>query len=208
MATVSREKDTNICCLPENWEGMLYLDFGTVFIDENTAFAYYNGTVHAAYSFTRKKVVFNITGVELSPLIPKPEPFDTLLFYDFEEMKMYTVNGNDCQKSGLDNNMTLQCIPNDAKEVATGVFGYGNTTRELHTFQFSTNIVTPYDIRATIFKNDLTPVHPKVCEPFYVNYFTPSVNPDSGSLYGLQFMDIGAIKSEKIFDVPKPCQTL
>lgn len=84
MATLPHDKDDNICCIPENWEGMLYLDFGLVFIDENTAFAYYNGTVHAAYSFTRKKVFFNITGFELSPLIPKPEPADTLLLYDFE----------------------------------------------------------------------------------------------------------------------------
>ncbi|XP_053389341.1 uncharacterized protein LOC128552336 [Mercenaria mercenaria] len=121
---------------------------------------------------------------------------------------MYSLSGGECQKSSLDSNMTNQCIPNDAKQIATGVFGSGNTTRLLHTYQFSTDIDVPYDITATVFKNELTPIHPKVCEPFYVNYYTPSVNPDSGSMYGLQFMDIGPIKSEKIFDIPKPCITV
>lgn len=79
-------EDDSICCIPASWEGTLYLDYGTVFIDRNTAFAYFNGSVHAAYSFIQKKVFFNITGFEQSPLIPKPHTFNTVLLYDFEEV--------------------------------------------------------------------------------------------------------------------------
>ncbi|XP_060561888.1 uncharacterized protein LOC132721586 [Ruditapes philippinarum] len=208
-SAVDSDKDENICCIADNWEGLLYLDMGIVFIDQNTAYSYFNGTVHAAYSFSSKKVFFNISGLEMSPLIPKPIPDSTLLLYDFEKMTMYMVPAQGgCTKSSLDSKMERACVPHGAKETATGVFGSGNTTRLLHTYQFSTDNDVPYDIRATIFKNDLTPVHPKVCEPFYVNYFTPSGNPDSGTMYGLQFMDIGPIKSEKIFDIPEPCLKL
>lgn len=199
-------EEATVCCMPLVWEGLLYLDYGTVFIDKNTAFAYMNGSVHAAYSFPRKKVFFNITGVELSPLIPKPVPDDTLLLYDFEGKTMYTVNNGECQKSSLESNMTHQCIPRDAKEVSVGVYKSGEITRVLHTYEFSTNIDIPYDIRATIFKNDLTPIEPKTCYPMYVNYFTPSVNPDSGTMYGLQFLDIGPLKSQSIFNIPDSCK--
>lgn len=84
----SNEDNENICCLPTLWEAMLYMDYGTVFIDSNTAFAYINGTVHAAFSFPKKKVYFNINGFELSPLIPKPEPYITVLLYDFENVNI------------------------------------------------------------------------------------------------------------------------
>ena len=87
--------DVNICCIADDWEGLLYLDMGIVFIDQNTAYSYINGTVHAAYSFTRKKVFFNVSGMELSPLIPKPAPEETVLLYDFEKVNFHKLLGHE-----------------------------------------------------------------------------------------------------------------
>ena len=58
------------------------------FICQNTAYAYINGSVQAAYSVLQKKVFFNVTGVEQSPLIPGPVPYDTALLYDFHNVCM------------------------------------------------------------------------------------------------------------------------
>ena len=86
MISNTIEADNNICCVPEEWEGTMFLDYGTVFIDSNTAFSYINGTVHAAYSVPLKKIYFGVKGVEQSPLIPKPVAMDTILLYDFSKV--------------------------------------------------------------------------------------------------------------------------
>ncbi|KAL4240203.1 hypothetical protein ACF0H5_000997 [Mactra antiquata] len=199
------EKENNICCMPQEWEAQMYLDYGTVFIDSNTAFAYFNGSVHAAYSTSKNKVYFHIKGFELSPLIPKPEPMNTTLLYDFENNKMYTVQFGSCQKTSLDANLTLPCIPRHAKHVSDGIVGYGNTTRLFHTYQFITDIDVAFTITASVFINDTKLFEPKICQPQMVHYFAGSANPDSGSLYSLEFLDMGPLVSKDIFDVPKPC---
>ena len=64
----------------------MFLDFGTVFIDSNTAYSYINGSVHIAYSIPLKKIYLGIKGVEQSPLIPKPTPMDAVMLYDFTKV--------------------------------------------------------------------------------------------------------------------------
>ena len=44
-----------------------------------------------------------------------------------------------------------------------------------------------------------------ICKPIHVTYFIPSVNPDSGTMYSLDVLDIGKINSTDIFKVPKQC---
>ena len=81
-----------ICCIRDEWEGQMYLDYGTVFIDANTAFSYINGTVHIAYSVPQKKIYLGIKGVEQSPLIPKPTAMDAVMLYDFTKVSVVWLN--------------------------------------------------------------------------------------------------------------------
>ena len=97
--TVSGDKQ-HICCVPEEWEGTMYLDYGTVFIDSNTAFSYINGTVRIAYSVSNKKIYLGIKGVEQSPLSPKPMPWDSEMLYDFS--KVSNILFNQSKKEGKD----------------------------------------------------------------------------------------------------------
>lgn len=202
--TNDRLSDTsdNLCCVKKEWEGLMYLDYGTVFIDQNTAFAYINGSVRIGYSLSRQKIYFKVEGVELSPLIPKPAPMNSVMLYDFSKGISYVVVDGQCQKSDLQQNMTLQCIPKDATLLSSAIFG----TKEVYTYQFETLSDIEWQITASVFINDKQPIEPKECTPVFVTYFTPSVNPDSGSLYSFNIMDIGPINSTDIFDVPKQCQ--
>ncbi|XP_052786238.1 uncharacterized protein LOC128221678 [Mya arenaria] len=198
----------NICCVRQEWEALLYLDYATVFIDQNTAFAYINGSVKFGYSLSRGKVYMHIDGVEQSPLIPKPVPSITTLLYDFTHGKMYNVANGECQKSSLEQNMTLQCIPGSAKEISAGVIGNEKSARLVHTYRYTDTGEVPWKITATVFKIDIAPVEPKECDPVTVTYFAPTANPDSGSLYTLNVLDIGDIKSLDMFDIPKECTHL
>ena len=86
--------DDYVCCISDEWEGLMFLDYGTVFIDSNTAFAYMNGTVHTGYSFDKKKVYFDIKGFEESPLIPKPVADDSTILYDFDHVSKFLLLKN------------------------------------------------------------------------------------------------------------------
>ena len=86
-------------------EQILYLDYGTVFIDSNTAFSYINGTVRIAYSVSNKKIYLGIKGVEQSPLIPKPMPWDSEMLYDFS--KVSNILFNQSKKEGKDQTHTV-----------------------------------------------------------------------------------------------------
>ncbi|KAH3867826.1 uncharacterized protein LOC127867640 [Dreissena polymorpha] len=197
--------EASYCCVRHDWEALMYIDFGTVFIDQNTAFSYINGTVKAAYSLSQKKIFFKLAGIEQSPLIPKPVPYDAVMLYDFANGTMYLVSGGECQKDKLEANMTLQCIPRSAKQFSSGVFGTGQEVLHVHTYQFTLASDVPWQITATVFTNDIKPIEPRECGIITVSYFAPSVNPDSGSLYTLNVMDVGEIKTPGIFDVPKEC---
>ena len=65
----------------------MFLDYGNVFIDANTAYAYINGSVHIAYSIPLKKIYVGVKGVEQSPLIPKPMPIESVMLYDFSQVR-------------------------------------------------------------------------------------------------------------------------
>ncbi|KAL4240204.1 hypothetical protein ACF0H5_000998 [Mactra antiquata] len=198
-----REDEDNICCVPQEWEAKMFLNYGMVFIDSNTMFDYFNATVHAAYSFPKKKVYFHVKGTESSPLFPKPNQHDMILLHDFENMQSYNVEGGDCSKIPIETNMIHQCIPRDAKHISDGIVGYGNTTRIFHTYQYKSDVDIPFTTTASVFINDASAIEPKTCHPSIVHYF--SGNPGDGSLYHLEFLDIGGLKTKTIFDIPKPC---
>ena len=70
----------------------MFLDYGTVFIDSNTAYSYINGSVHIAYSIPLKKIYLGVKGVEQSPLIPKPTPIESVMLYDFSKVFICHIN--------------------------------------------------------------------------------------------------------------------
>ncbi|KAK3578842.1 hypothetical protein CHS0354_010195 [Potamilus streckersoni] len=88
--------DDNICCIPEQWEGVMYFGYGNVFIDylsiPNTAYSFINGTVNISYDKINKKIYMHIRGVELSPLIPHPEPVETIFIYDYIKFGFYLLS--------------------------------------------------------------------------------------------------------------------
>ncbi|XP_052785366.1 uncharacterized protein LOC128221013 isoform X2 [Mya arenaria] len=202
-----KDPDT-ICCVRPEWEALMYLDYATVFIDQNTAFAYINGSVKFGYSLSRGKVYIHTDGVMQSPLIPKPVPSNYTILYDFSHGIVYSVVYGECQKTQLEQNMTLQCIPGSAKDISAGVVGNENTGRLVHTYRYTDTGDVPWKITATVLKIDIAPVEPKECDPVTVTYFAPTANPDSGSLYTLNVLDIGDIKSLDMFDIPKECTHL
>ncbi|XP_052264939.1 uncharacterized protein LOC127867656 [Dreissena polymorpha] len=197
--------ETNYCCLPPNWEALMYFDFGTVYIDQSTSLVYVNGTLKAAYSVSKKKAVFKLTGIEQNPSLPYPLPYDAVMLYDFENETAYFVSGGECQKNAMESNITLQCIPRLAKQLLSGVFGTGPVIRHIHTFQFTQEYDTPWQITATVYTNDIIPIEPRECGLITVSSFASAFNFNSGILYTLNVMDMGEIKTPGIFDVPKDC---
>ena len=56
-----------------------------------------------------------------------------------------------------------------------------------------------------VFNVVLFSVSQTICDPVHVTYFIGSVNPDSGTLYSLNVLDIGPLNSTDVFNVPKQC---
>jgi len=196
----------NVCCVQNEWESHLFLDSGIVFIDANTAFTYFNGTIHTAYSYDRQKLYYGITITEMSPLIPHPFTQTKTILADYAMGVSYSVTGGECDKEEIDDKMQRLCIPNDATLLSTGEFG--DEDRVLETYQFTTTTDIQWQITASVFIDRLKPVTPKMCQPFHASYFTPSANPDSGTLYSYDVMDFGPIKSTDVFNIPEPCKHL
>lgn len=81
----------NICCTPDQWEGLAYLGYGTVFpqsetISEKprTALTYINGTTKLAYDWTNSRTYMFVNGTEQSPLLPAPGPITSLMIADYK----------------------------------------------------------------------------------------------------------------------------
>ena len=83
----------NICCTSDQWEGLAFLGYGTVFLDSRsmdrrpeTAFSYINGSIILAYDFTNSRTFMSLNGVEQSPLIPGPAPYVTTIIADYKHV--------------------------------------------------------------------------------------------------------------------------
>jgi hypothetical protein len=83
-----------LCCVPDQWDARLFMDYGTVFIDAsahpNTAYSYINGTLHMSYDHTNERSYINAEVIEVSPLIPKPIKETTTFIYDFKKVCIHT----------------------------------------------------------------------------------------------------------------------
>jgi hypothetical protein len=90
--TVENGADATVCCAPDQWEGRMYLDYMQVFIDANTLYLYFNGSVSVSYDYTNGRVYYSVSGTELSPLIPKPQPINKTQIIDFKKVCIYIVN--------------------------------------------------------------------------------------------------------------------
>ncbi|KAL3882185.1 hypothetical protein ACJMK2_028553 [Sinanodonta woodiana] len=194
----------NICCIPDQWEGVMYFGYGNVFIDylsiPNTAYSFINGTINISYDKINKKIYLHIRGVEVSPLIPHPEPVETTFIYDYIKKVQYQVTGQECDKDSLDTDMTEECIPGDAQSFGAATFG---ATSVAHNYFYTKSSDFPYTIFASVLFDDEKRT---TCTPLHVSFFTPSAEEGSGILNGLEIVDVTpGIKDPSIFTPPKSC---
>lgn len=102
LTTVPTVQSDVICCVPDQFEGLVYLGYGNVFIDlhsarlrgrtPSTAYSYINGTVTLAYDYTNRQSYLRIVGTEVSPLIPTPTSQTTTIFINnFKAVWFYCI---------------------------------------------------------------------------------------------------------------------
>uniref|UniRef100_A0A8W8HNB7 Uncharacterized protein n=1 Tax=Magallana gigas TaxID=29159 RepID=A0A8W8HNB7_MAGGI len=114
------------CCTVDEWTADMFLDYGLVFIDDKkespkTAYSYINGTVKVTYDYTNRRTYLKLHGAEVSPLLPVPSvPYDTTIINDYKKGIQYNIGPDgSCMKSTI-NNMTKQCIPDNAELTSEG----------------------------------------------------------------------------------------
>ncbi|KAK3578847.1 hypothetical protein CHS0354_010200 [Potamilus streckersoni] len=114
-ANLKGYSNDSICCIPDQWEGVMYFGYGDVFLDSsgepNTFFTFVNGTVNISYDKTNRKIYMRIMGVQLTPLLPHPERVELVYLFDYVKRIQYEVDDQKCDKSSLDADMTAECIP-------------------------------------------------------------------------------------------------
>ncbi|XP_061182340.1 uncharacterized protein LOC133190664 [Saccostrea echinata] len=197
---------SQVCCTPDQWVADMFLDYGTVFIDENqdapkTAYSYINGTVKTAYDYLNQRTYLKLNGAEVSPLIPGPAPFDTTIINDYKNGVQYNIGPDgSCQKSTIEN-MTKQCVPDDAKLVSTG--SLASSWNKVQNYRFTANDDLPRSVDATISRNLPT----NSCNPVHVVYFVGSAEKGSGTLINLDALNVvPSILDPSVFKPPPQCK--
>ncbi|XP_059177295.1 uncharacterized protein LOC131956737 [Physella acuta] len=159
-----------------------------------TAYSYINSTMAVAYDYTNKRTWFNVTAVELSPLIPKPVKSEYTIINDYVKGIQYMFHNSQCDKQSI-GSLQRQCIPDSALRLTYGFIGFNETNTA--TFQYVVPD-SPYTAAVTI--------EPRSCTPAYAVFMTNSVVPDSGTLNSLLVSDVTpGIKGASIFMPPKIC---
>ncbi|OWF39880.1 uncharacterized protein LOC110464507 [Mizuhopecten yessoensis] len=201
-----------ICCAPDQFEGTAFVGYGNVFIDRKagasqksprTAYSYINGTVALSYDYTNRRLLLKLAGTEVSPLLPKPEPYNTIYLSDFGKGIMYQVGADgSCQKSSLEQNMTRQCILSGGTEVVHGFLAGANTNVANYMFDVEGSI--PLKITASVIRdgNDCWPVRAN----FIPEAGIASRDGQSGIMYNFDLLDTSrGIRNPSIFKPPPQC---
>ncbi|XP_076074943.1 ependymin-related protein 1-like [Mytilus galloprovincialis] len=187
--------DGTICCAPDQWEGHMYLDYMQIFIDSNTLYLYFNGSVNVSYDYTNSRAFYTIVGTEISPLIPKPEPLNKTYIFDYKKNMQYAIDSDgSCEKSKIDQNMTRQCVQDSGILKSSGKVG-DNIITDTYILTLSESF---NNVRGTIQRDSCLPVH--------MVYLVGSDNPDSGSVFSLDVLStVPRIKNPAIFTPPSSC---
>ncbi|XP_052070757.1 uncharacterized protein LOC127709334 [Mytilus californianus] len=172
----------------------MYLDFMQVFIDSNTLYLYFNGSVNVSYDYTNSRAFFTIVGTEISPLIPKPEPINKTYIFDYKKNMQYAISGGSCEKSKIGQNMTRECVQDSGILKSSGKVGDGVITDTyILTLSESFN-----NVRGTIQRDSCLPIH--------MVYIVGSDNPDSGNIVSLDVLStVPGIKDPAVFTPPSSC---
>ena len=85
----------NICCIPDQWEGLLFLGYGTVFQDNGAlpqspkgAPSYINGTVKIAYDFANSRTYTFMNTTTRAPYFPNPIFSVGIVLTDFKTVSL------------------------------------------------------------------------------------------------------------------------
>eukprot|EP00105_Crassostrea_gigas_P017746 XP_011435639.1 PREDICTED: uncharacterized protein LOC105334043 isoform X1 [Crassostrea gigas] len=195
------------CCTVDEWTADMFLDYGLVAIDSNqgspkTAYSYINGTVKATYDYTNRRCYLKLQGAEVSPLLPVPSmPFDTTIINDYKKGIQYNIGPDgSCMKSTI-NNMTKQCIPDNAELTSEGSLVMDWNIVKNFRYTITDDITT--DVDATI--SQIT--SPPSCNPVHMVYFVGSMESGSGSLINLDVMNVVPYSIDpSVFNVPPQCK--
>ncbi|XP_069123054.1 uncharacterized protein [Argopecten irradians] len=203
-----------ICCVPDQFEGVGFIGYGNAIIDwmrnrdssPHTAFSYINGSVWISYDYTTKRLLLNIKGTEMSPLLPRPLPANTIYLSDYEKGIMYNVGlDGSCEKSKLDQNMTKQCILSGGSQVVYGFLAGGNVGVSNYMFQSGGSL--PTKITASVIRdgNDCWPVRAN----FIPDTGLQSKDGQSGVIYNFDVLDTSrGIRDPSVFNPPPQCKGL
>ncbi|XP_048763131.2 ependymin-related protein 1-like [Ostrea edulis] len=206
LAVVTPPCFSQICCTPDVWIADMFLDYGIVFIDSNkgvpsTAYSYINGTIKATYDYPNQRSYLKLQGAEVSPLIPGPGvPYDTTIISDYKNGIQYTIGADgSCQKDKVDN-MTKQCIPEDAELVSTGSLAMEWNKVENYKFAINDDSTS---VDATVSRN----LPSSSCNPVHVVYFVGSAERGSGTMINLDVLNVVPYNIDpSVFDVPPQCR--
>ncbi|KAL3882201.1 hypothetical protein ACJMK2_028569 [Sinanodonta woodiana] len=196
-ANLKGSTNDNICCIPDQWEGVIYFGYGDVFLDTsgepNTFFTFVNGTINISYDKTNKKIYMRILGVQLTPLLPHPERVEMTYLFDYVHRIQYEFDDRKCDKSSLDADMAAQCVPVDILSESAGTLGASTI---IYTYLYTKQSEVPYTVSASVIFDEIK----TICTPIHVSFFNPSVESGSGILYGLDILDVTlGIKDPGIF---------
>ncbi|CAH1795200.1 unnamed protein product [Owenia fusiformis] len=204
-----------ICCTQDQWEGILLVDEGMVFIDAvprgdinlpgggrtrpETAWAVINTTADVSYDYTNKRTKLVLTAVTQSPLIPRPGKQTVTYINDYVKHVSYQIDDSDgCQKSQIDN-MTKQCVPGDALFEGSATLGAKGAALPVDIYSY----VMPglnFQTRATVSKSK------SQCIPISMQLVAGGVEADSGTIWNVEAHNITAgIKDPSVFEVPAKC---
>ncbi|XP_061182342.1 uncharacterized protein LOC133190666 [Saccostrea echinata] len=198
---------SEVCCTPDQWVADMFLDYGTVFINKDqaaapkAAYSYINGTVKTAYDYLNQRTYLKLKGTQVSPLIPGPVPSDTTIINDYKIGIQYNIDlDGSCQKSTIEN-MTKQCVPDEAKLVSTG--SLASSWNKVQNYRFTTNDDFPASVDATVIQNIPT----KACNPVRAVYFVGSADRGSGTLINLDVLNVvPSILDPSVFSPPPQCK--
>ncbi|XP_022318783.2 uncharacterized protein LOC111121706 isoform X2 [Crassostrea virginica] len=198
---------SEICCTPDVWKADVFLDYGLVAIDTkndapNTAYSYINGTMKVTYDYVNRRSYLKLQGTEVSPLLPVPGmPYDTTIINDYKKGFQYNIGPDgSCQKSTIEN-MTKQCIPENAELVGNGSFVMDWNKVQNYKYITSTDIKATVD--ATISRNFPT----ASCNPIHVVYFVGSIESGSGTMINLDVLNVVPYNIDpSVFNIPPQCR--
>ncbi|BFZ02636.1 hypothetical protein BsWGS_05675 [Bradybaena similaris] len=191
----------NICCSFQQFEADSFADNAYVFIDAGrlglgTTYSYSNTTSHLVYDFVNNRTYYNITSVELSPLLPQPVKTHYEIISDFTKGIQYMFHDNVCLKYRTDV-FEPYCVPDEAVLLSRGYIGNNQTYLDTY---LVVHLPDPTSYRIS--------VDPTNCLPMFMTYTLDSNVPDSGTMNSVMLANVKpGISNPAVFNPPSSCST-